>query len=209
MKLNVTPENFAEIVKQGYSMDNVYMLMLIDAGYDVDAMCGDSVRLSTIKQTLLRKALISEEGHLTVIGQGLLALAGSITAKKLVKRKPATSEFEEWWAKFPGTDNFEWKGKKFTGSRALRASKPDCQVKFDKILIEGEYTAQQLIAALEYEVYQKKEQSVKLGENKLKYMHNSLTYLNQRDFEPFIELVGKLETSYTLNDSPKIGATDI
>ena len=46
-----------------------------------------------------------------------------------------------------------------------------------------------MIAALEYEVLQKKENSVKTKTNRLTFMQNSLTYLNQRTFEPFIELI--------------------
>jgi hypothetical protein len=42
---------------------------------------------------------------------------------------------------------------------------------------------------LEFDVLQKKENSVKNNDNKLRYMQNSLTYLTQRSFEPFIELV--------------------
>ena len=36
---------------------------------------------------------------------------------------------------------------------------------------------------------QKKDNSVKTGVNKMTFMQNSLTYLNQRTFEPFIELI--------------------
>ena len=54
---------------------------------------------------------------------------------------------------------------------------------------EGEYTAEDLIAALEYELKQKKENSIKTKSNKLSFMQNSFTYLNQRTFEPFIELI--------------------
>ena len=100
-----------------------------------------------------------------------------------------------WWAAYPGTDTFEHKGRKFVGSRSLRQNKEECRLKFDKILIEGEYSVQELINALEYDVLMKKENSVKTGNNKLSYMQNSLTYLNQRSFESFIELIreGKAE----------------
>jgi hypothetical protein len=54
---------------------------------------------------------------------------------------------------------------------------------------EGEYTVDELIAALEFEVQQKKENSLKTGVNRMTFMQNSLTYLNQRTFEPFIELI--------------------
>jgi hypothetical protein len=80
-------------------------------------------------------------------------------------------------------------------------------LKFDKILLEGEYTAADLIAALKFDVEQKKENSVKLGTNKLTYMQNSLTYLNQRSYEPFIELI---KEGAKIDEAPKIvGGTDI
>ena len=65
----------------------------------------------------------------------------------------------------------------------------DEKIKFDKILGEGEYTADDMLAALQFDVTQKKENSVKAKANKLTYMQNSLSYLNQRAFEPFIELI--------------------
>jgi len=48
-----------------------------------------------------------------------------------------------------------------------------------------------MVEALKYDVMSKKEASIKEGTNKLKYMQNSLTYLNQRSFEGFIELIKK------------------
>jgi len=53
---------------------------------------------------------------------------------------------------------------------------------------------------------QKKEASIKENTNKLKYMQNSLTYLNQRSYEPFIEL---LEQGINTEQSKPIGGTDI
>ena len=89
----------------------------------------------------------------------------------------------------------------------MRVRKEDCKVKFKKILEEGEYTIDDLIAALEYEVLQKKENSLKTGANKLTFQQNSLTYLNQRTFEPFIELV---KAGETIKESQVVtGGTDI
>ena len=75
------------------------------------------------------------------------------------------------------------------GARGLKANKDECKIKFDKIVNEGEYTGEELINAMIYDVQQKKENSVKTSTNRLSYMQNSLTYLNQRSFEPFIELI--------------------
>ena len=97
--------------------------------------------------------------------------------------------FEAWWKAYPGTDTFTYKGESFTGTRGLRVNKEECKIKFDKILGEGEYKADDMLAALQFDVTQKKENSVKAKANKLTYMQNSLSYLNQRAFEPFIELI--------------------
>jgi hypothetical protein len=122
-------------------------------------------------------------------------------------RKKVDDEFERWWKAYPGTDTFSYKGKSFSGSRSMRVKKDECKVKLKKILEEGEYTIDELIAALEFEVLQKKENSLKTGTNKLSFQQNSLTYLNQRTFEPFIELVRAGET--IKESQPVAGGTDI
>lgn len=64
-----------------------------------------------------------------------------------------------------------------------------------------------MISALEYEVLQKKENSIKTKTNKLSFMQNSLTYLNQCTFEPFIELVR--EGHKVIETTTVSGGTDI
>lgn len=201
MKLKIAPSNFIELIKKQYSLDNIYMLKMIDEGIDLEEACTGSARFNSLYTSLERKGLVSG-GKVTMIGKELIVFTESESADKIVKRKPATSEFAIWWAAYPGTDTFEHKGRKFIGSRSLRQNKEECRLKFDKILIEGEYSVGELIAALEYDVLMKKENSVKTGNNKLSYMQNSLTYLNQRSFESFIELIraGKAEKTDDKNN---------
>ena len=59
---------------------------------------------------------------------------------------------------------------------------------------------------MEYDVLNKKENSVKAGENKLKYLQNSLTYLTQRSYEPYIEIV---KEGITIEDKPTSKGVDI
>lgn len=166
------------------------------------------MKIAALHQSLVRKGLITDtEDKLTTLGKELLQFIETKEPTKIVKKKPATTEFEEWWKVYPGTDTFTHNGKKFSGNRGLRQNKDECRLKFDKILLEGEYTAADLIAALKFDVEQKKENSVKLGTNKLTYMQNSLTYLNQRSYEPFIELI---KEGAKIDQAPKIvGGTDI
>ena len=208
MKLNVTPEQFEELIKRSYNLDIIYLLKLIDEQYDVAPLCEGSMRIAAVYQALIRKGLITEtDDKLTTLGKDLLEFLNAKAGAKIIKRKPATTDFEEWWKVYPGTDSFDYKGKKFTGTRAIRKGKDECRLKFDKILLEGEYTAAQLIAALNYEIKQKKESSISTGTNRMTYMQNSVTYLNQRAYEPYIELISSGEEIQE-SQKPK-GGTDI
>jgi hypothetical protein len=183
------------------------MLQLIKEKIDISEMLEGSVKISTIHQSLIRKGLITDLGdELTLIGKELLEFIDTPMINKFVKRKPDANDFDNWWKAFPGTDSFTYKDKTFAGSRTLRQNKEGCKLKFDKILLEGEYTAQEMIDALEYDILQKKENSIKQKANKLTFMQNSLTYLNQRSFEPFIELI---KQGKQINEAQDTGGTDI
>lgn len=209
MKLNVNPQQFEELIKRGYNLDVIFLLNLIDEQYDISPLCKGSMKIASVYQSLIRKGLITQNDEkLTLIGKDLLEFMNAKTNVKIIKRKPATTDFEEWWKTYPGTDSFEYKGKSFKGTRALRLHKDDCRLKFDKILLEGEYTAAQLIAALNFEVIQKKETSITENTNRLKFMQGSSVYLNQRAFEPFIELINDGATVAEAKLKPT-GGTDI
>lgn len=205
---DVTFAQFTQIQKNGYSLDVLYLLTLVQKGMDVKASCEDSVKLKALYQTLYRKGLVTEEGSITVIGGQLLNFVDDDSpVEKIVKKLVTDTDFDVWWKTYPGTDTFTYRGVSFSGSRGLRKDKEQCKLKFDKILNEGEYTAKDLIAALEYEVTQNKENSIKNKANKLTYMQNSLTYLNQRTFEPFIELIKEGNT--IVKQTIVSGGTDI
>lgn len=208
MKLNISPQQYEELIKRGHNLDVIFLLKLIDEQYDVSPLCEGNMKIASVYQSLIRKALITKDDSLTVLGRDLLVFMDTKTDVKIIRRKPATTDFEEWWKTYPGTDSFEYKGKSFKGTRALRLHKDDCRLKFDKILLEGEYTASQLIAALNFEVIQKKETSITENTNRLKFMQGSSVYLNQRAFEPFIELINDGATVTEAKLKPT-GGTDI
>lgn len=144
--------------------------------------------------SLYRKGVVTEDRFVTLLGKGLIEFinTGDDGNEEIIpfsKPKMLGNEFDDWWKAYPGTDTFVYKNKRFTGSRSLRVKKEDCKAKLNKIIQEGAYTMQELIAALEFEVTQKKEASVKTATNKLSFMQNTLTYLNQRTFESFVELI--------------------
>jgi hypothetical protein len=208
MNLKITPYHFEEIIKKGYSLDVIFLLKLIEQQFDIQPLCEGSAKIAALQQTLIRKGLISESDQkITTQGQELIKFIETKEATKIVKLKPVTTEFEDWWKVYPGTDTFKHKGKSFSGSRSLRQNKEECRIRFNKILLEGEYTAADLISALQFDVNQKKENSVKSNTNKLTYMQNSLTYLNQRSYEPFIELI---KEGAQVQETPEVvGGTDI
>ena len=189
MNLTLTFSHFKELTKAGYSLDMLCFITLVEEGNDVDTMCTDDSKMKMLYQTVRRKGLLSESNKITIVGKEVLSfLNEKIEQPKIIKKKKE-SDFDKWWNQYPGTDTFTYKSQDFTGTRGMRVKKEECKLKFNNIIEEGEYTSIELIAALEYEILQKKENSIKTKVNRLTFMQNSLTYLNQRSFEPFIELI--------------------
>jgi hypothetical protein len=153
-------------------------------------MLDGSMKIAGLYQSLVRKGLISNvTQEITQQGRELLTYADSEVKGTIKKVRQKSSDFDEWWKTFPSTDHFEYKGKSFNGSRGLKRAREDCRIKFNKILSEGDYTSEEIIKATLLDVLLKKEGSLNFGENRLKYIQNSLTYLSQRSFEPFVEMI--------------------
>ena len=208
MKLTIHPEKFLEIIKKSYSLDIIYLLKLIEQNYDISELCKESVKINVLYNTLIRKGLITEtEDKLTVLGTELLEFIESKSSTKFKKKKFGNNGFDSWWDTYPGTDKFEYKGKSFPATRALRANKDECRTKFNKILLEGDYRSEQLVEALKYDVQSKKDNSISTGTNNLTFIQNSLTYLNKKTFEPFIEIIK--EGKEIKNNDYYAGSTDI
>ena len=203
-------QTFKLLHQKGYNLDQIFILTQANNGNDIKSFVRGSIKLELLYHSLYRKGLITEEGIITLMGKSVLEFVEDSTTDDITTIKKVEipeSCFTDWWKAYPGTDTFIYKGKSFSGSRSLRQKKEDCKNKFNKILEEGIYTCDELIAALEYEVLQKKEASIKSNANRMMYMQNSLTYLNQRSFESFIELIregGRIEES-----SGVTGGTDI
>lgn len=202
------PYHFEELHKRGYTLDLVYILQLVSENENINlSETFSSKKIDVIVQTAIRKGLLTDNGALTLTGKELLQFLNSEGEDVVIKKAVKNDDFEEWWKTYPGTDSFVHKGVTFTGSRSLRVRKDECKIKLKKILDEGEYTITELIEALKFEVLQKKENSIKQKSNKMSFMQNSLTYLNQRTFEPFIELVR--EGMQVREEQNVTGGTDI
>ena len=192
MNIKMTFSHFEELLKSGFTLDMLFFIMLVENGSDVDSLC-EAPKLKMLHQTVRRKGLLSDTNKVTILGKQLFEFLNEEEVK-MPKKKKTDSDFDKWWGVYPGTDTFTYKSQSFTGTRSMRAKKEECKVKFNSILAEGDYTAKELLAALEYEILQKKENSIKTKTNRLTFMQNSLTYLNQRSFEPFIELIREGKT---------------
>lgn len=210
-RLDLTFSHFEQLMKKGYSLDTIFLLKIIQKEKcNIKEMCAEDPKLSALYQGLVRKGLISEDCKIMLEGKSILDFLSTPIedSATLTKKKPIEDDrFNIWWNAYPGTDTFTHKEMDFSGSRSLRAGKEDCKLKLNKILEEGEYTLEQMVEALKFDVLQKKENSVKTKANKLTYMQNSLTYLNQRSFEPFIELIK--EGQQIVESSKQVNSTDI
>lgn len=152
-------------------------------------------------QNLERKELIvaddSENTYyiISVIGrefyEEILDLSmGNISSKSSIRLK-RDELFEKWWSSYPATSDWESEdGRRFISGRSLRAGKKEDNRKlYYKILNEGRYTADEILECLLYEIEAKKKQSLSTNHNHLQYMQGSITYLNQRTFENFIDII--------------------
>lgn len=195
IELKLTSQHLNELFEKGYTLEMVYILKMIETegGATIWQTYVEDPKYHPKWQntfsTLNRKGLLSGM-NLTLEGKELLKFLSVVQEipklKKVVNKEDDISKF---WKVFPATDQFEHKGQKFVGSRALRINKEGCRIKLKAILNTGEYTIEEILSAIEYDVLSKKEASVKERNNKLKYLQNSLTYLNQMSFEPYIELI--------------------
>lgn len=189
IQITISPEQFRELYGKGYTLDMIYILKMFEA-----KVCTTShPKIDALEETLKRKGLLDEKENITEKGNELLSFLTS--EKKVLKTKKVKSDsddpFLKWWSTYPSTDTFEYKNKKFKGTRALKTKKDECKAKIIKLLASGEFTIDELVEALKLEIYQKAENSIKTGINKMSYFQNSLTYLNQGTYEPFVDLVRK------------------
>ena len=207
MTIRLTKEHLVELVKKGFTLDHIALLMLIKEGHDMDLLKQDNMKLDALHQSLVRKGLITEENKLTIPGNELLDFMAAKVATAMVRKKPSTKDFDEWWESFPSTDHFEYQGRVFTGSRGMRVQKEKCKLRFNSIVNEGVYTAKQIIDATKFVVALKKENSFKKKSNELTYLQNSFTFLDKDHYVPFIDLA-KQGIPLT-NTTASGGGTDI
>lgn len=186
---NITTEGYHQVQKLGLLLDQIFYLECLSNNINLSEF--DKPKITAIRASLTRKGYILPSGKISQNGDLLLQSLSEGTSFEGMRVEKVTSirnDFDKWWITFPAIDAFSHKGKEFAGSRTFRTKKDECRTKFYRILEDKEYTADDLIRALEYEILMRKENSIVEKDNKLKYMLNTLSYLNQRIFENFIEI---------------------
>ena len=205
MKLDTTDIHFIELQKKGYTVDMVLILNWVNKNLEIAHIINGSKKIEVLYRSMKRKGLITEDHKLSQIGMEILDFISLKTNKTLIKPKPVASEFDEWWDIFPSNDKFIIKGKSFGPTRSFKASKDEGRKLFNKIVLDGEWTAEQIIEGTKYDVNLKKELSFKKGSNQLKFLQNSSTYLRQTTFKGFLGL-GKPNDIKSIT---KLGSIDI
>lgn len=187
MKLDITDIHFIELQKKGYTIDMVLILNWINKNLDIDHIINGSKKIEILYKSMKRKGLITDDDKLSQIGIEILDFISLKTNKVLMKPKPIMSDFDEWWDIYPPTDIFTYKGRKFEGTRSLRTGKPKATLYFNKFILDGTFTKEEIINATLYDVELKKKASIRTGRNNLTFLQNAATYLFNMSFEPFIK----------------------
>lgn len=108
-------------------------------------------------------------------------------AKKGENLVQFSEEFNEWWCAFPPSVKYEYKGKNFNGTRALRDKKEEAYPLYEQA--RKEYSAEQLLNALKAEVETRKIESWKSPNpeyNAMNYMKASTAYLRAKRYEMYV-----------------------
>lgn len=95
-------------------------------------------------------------------------------------------EFEQWWCTFPASMNFIFKGKKFTGTRALRDDKQKTFEAYKTAKKESGLTDEEMLYCLKVEIESRKLTSWNHKNpkyNDFQYMKATIAYLNSGKFK--------------------------
>lgn len=98
-------------------------------------------------------------------------------------------KFEEWWNVYPSTNNFTYRSTHFTGIQSKRIKKEDCFDLFYKLTLKFEPDL--IIRATANHIEIAKLESYNKGQNQITFIPNSLRYLREEIFLPFIKEFGE------------------
>jgi hypothetical protein len=59
--MHITPQIFKELIIRSYNLDLIYLLKLIEEQYDIQPLYEDSMKISALYQSLIRRGLITQK----------------------------------------------------------------------------------------------------------------------------------------------------
>ena len=146
MKLNLKVEHFIELQKKSYSLDQIFLLKLIQEEKDLTSICNDSVKINTLYNSLIRKGLINEDNCLTLLGEEILSFIDSKGENiKLNNKVVNVNDFDLWWEIFPANNKFDI----FKATRTFKVKKDDCKTLFNKYVCRTNILTYKIGALLE------------------------------------------------------------
>lgn len=180
----ISKEHFYNLLKTRISLDCIYILEMLINKEEFDY---ENQHIVALTQKLQRKGYINSKGEVTHWGiEFYESLSKPLeVAVKVPKIKDDT--FEQWWSIFPSSDFFEFKGKKFEGTRKLNIKKEECKKLFNIYVAEG-LLAEDIIGATEFNIESIKKVSFKKGINQMSYLPASERYLSEKRFSPFLSV---------------------
>lgn len=185
------------LLEKFYNNDNSFLYDYINIGKRNEV----NIQALTRKGFIITKNLwfeISLKGK-ELYERCLLASTGIDTSTIQSNEDLLDSQFKEWYKLYPATSKWEYNGKEFSGSRVLKQFQNKCKETYLDILNQNEYSHQDMINGLKYELKMRKEDSIKTGDNKLNYMKGALPSLNAGIYKSYIEAY-KNNPSYLDND---------
>lgn len=98
-------------------------------------------------------------------------------------------EWAETWALWPSTNNYEYRGKKYTGSRSMKGNQVVCMNMTVNLWKEKRCTVEEFQRAIKNQVLAVKVESHKTGDNKMQYMNALEVWIRQEKWKYWKDVV--------------------
>ena len=214
--LNILEGENEAPIEQEISLFNIIqkaLARLIDLRLDINALFVihlllkglDPIRIGHPKvgswmQNLKRRGFVSKDrDEVTLAGKLLYRMIKEDKDEELFVKVDAS--FDEWWKVYPATDMFEHRGKQFTGGQKKNLKKAQCKLIFERYVNEGKFTAEEIIEGTRYHMEVVKDLSIQKRDNQMRFVPNSLRYLNELVFEPYVALWRKNKNKVDLTNT--------
>ncbi len=172
------------LIRNNLTIHDFVFLMNLHSGASWDESA-----FPTDKAKLLLFEYINESNQVTGKTVELL--------EKLLSENKVSSwnsiNFDEWWNKYPISDEHSF----FPMTRPLRVRKEECRILFNKVIKNG-ISLHDLLSALDKEVTTRRNRSI--DSNEMKYMTNSLNYLQGQYYLPWMEEENKTNSQGQIKD---------